>query len=121
MSRDNLARLERDHYADLDRVIAETVAPNAEENDRLGRFPRANLDAAGRLRVAAAVGVEEDERVERLALRRRMRSVGSGKSDDHAHHATSIDMEAAEMSQRTEIRKRAALAMEHLDFWAVPR
>jgi IMP dehydrogenase len=34
--------------------------------NKLQRFPRANLDAAGRLRVAAAVGVKEDDRVERL-------------------------------------------------------
>lgn len=34
--------------------------------NKLGQFPNANLDAAGRLRVAAAVGVRDDERVERL-------------------------------------------------------
>jgi len=34
--------------------------------NKLQRFPRANLDAEGRLRVAAAVGVKEDDRVERL-------------------------------------------------------
>jgi IMP dehydrogenase len=34
--------------------------------NKLHQFPRANLDAEGRLRVAAAVGVKEDDRVERL-------------------------------------------------------
>lgn len=34
--------------------------------DKLQRFPRANLDSDGRLRVAAAVGVHDDERVSRL-------------------------------------------------------
>jgi IMP dehydrogenase len=34
--------------------------------DKLERFPRANLDADGCLRVAAAVGVNDDERVDRL-------------------------------------------------------
>jgi IMP dehydrogenase len=34
--------------------------------NKLQQFPRANLDAEGRLRVAAAVGVRDDERVERL-------------------------------------------------------
>src|SRR6185436_1152315 len=34
--------------------------------NKLQQFPRANLDAEGRLRVAAAVGVKDDERVERL-------------------------------------------------------
>lgn len=34
--------------------------------DKLQQFPRANLDKEGRLRVAAAVGVRDDERVERL-------------------------------------------------------
>jgi IMP dehydrogenase len=35
--------------------------------DNLSRFPQANLDAKGRLNVAAAVGVKDDERVDRLA------------------------------------------------------
>lgn len=65
MSRDNLARIERDHYADLDRVIAEFVAPNAEENDRLGRFPRANLDA---LAEAGWTGVLTEPRFGGLGL-----------------------------------------------------
>ena len=65
MSRDNLARIERDHYADLDRVIAEVVAPNAEENDRLGRFPRANLDA---LAEAGWTGVLTEPRFGGLGL-----------------------------------------------------
>jgi len=65
MSRDNLARLERDHYADLDRVIAEFVAPSAEENDRLGRFPRANLDA---LAEAGWTGVLTEPRFGGLGL-----------------------------------------------------
>jgi IMP dehydrogenase len=34
--------------------------------NKLHQFPRANLDGEGRLRVAAAVGVKEDDRVERL-------------------------------------------------------
>jgi IMP dehydrogenase len=34
--------------------------------NKLHQFPRANLDTEGRLRVAAAVGVKEDDRVERL-------------------------------------------------------
>jgi len=34
--------------------------------NKLHQFPRANLDKEGRLRVAAAVGVKEDDRVERL-------------------------------------------------------
>lgn len=34
--------------------------------NKLQQFPNANLDAEGRLRVAAAVGVRDDERVERL-------------------------------------------------------
>ena len=34
--------------------------------NKLEQFPRANLDGDGRLRVAAAVGVQDDERVERL-------------------------------------------------------
>ena len=34
--------------------------------NKLQQFPRANLDGEGRLRVAAAVGVKDDERVERL-------------------------------------------------------
>jgi IMP dehydrogenase len=34
--------------------------------NKLQQFPRANLDAEGRLRVAAAVGVKEDDRVEKL-------------------------------------------------------
>jgi IMP dehydrogenase len=34
--------------------------------DKLHQFPRANLDGEGRLRVAAAVGVKDDDRVERL-------------------------------------------------------
>jgi IMP dehydrogenase len=34
--------------------------------NKLQQFPRANLDREGRLRVAAAVGVKEDDRVERL-------------------------------------------------------
>ena len=34
--------------------------------NKLQQFPRANLDPDGRLRVAAAVGVKDDERVERL-------------------------------------------------------
>ncbi len=34
--------------------------------NKLHQFPRANLDSEGRLRVAAAVGVKDDERVERL-------------------------------------------------------
>jgi IMP dehydrogenase len=34
--------------------------------NKLRQFPRANLDREGRLRVAAAVGVKEDDRVERL-------------------------------------------------------
>jgi acyl-CoA dehydrogenase len=65
MSRDNLARIERDHYADLDRVIADVVAPNAEENDRLGRFPRANLDA---LAEAGRTGVLTEPRFGGLGL-----------------------------------------------------
>ncbi len=35
--------------------------------DNLSRFPQANLDAKGRLHVAAATGVNDDERVELLA------------------------------------------------------
>jgi IMP dehydrogenase len=35
--------------------------------DNLSRFPDANLDAKGRLHVAAAVGVQDDERVELLS------------------------------------------------------
>jgi IMP dehydrogenase len=34
--------------------------------NKLHQFPRANLDTEGRLRVAAAVGVKDDDRVERL-------------------------------------------------------
>ena len=66
MSRDNLARIEPDHYADLDRVISgEVVAPNAEENDRLGRFPRVNLDA---LAEAGWTGVLTEPRYGGLGL-----------------------------------------------------
>lgn len=36
--------------------------------DNLSRFPDANLDAKGRLYVAAAVGINDDERVDLLAL-----------------------------------------------------
>ncbi len=38
--------------------------------DKLERFPRANLDDVGCLRVAAAVGVNDDERVENLVKAR---------------------------------------------------
>lgn len=65
MSRDNLARIERDHFTDLDRVIADVVAPNAEENDRQGRFPRPNLDA---LADAGWTGVLNEPRFGGLGL-----------------------------------------------------
>jgi len=65
MSRDNLARIERDHFADLDRVIADVVAPNAEENDRLGRFPRVGLDS---LAEAGWAGVLTEPRFGGLGL-----------------------------------------------------
>ncbi len=65
MSRDNLARIEPDHYADLDRISAEVIAPNAEENDRLGRFPRVNLDA---LAEAGWTGVLTEPRYGGLGL-----------------------------------------------------
>jgi acyl-CoA dehydrogenase len=65
MSRDNLARIEVDLYADLDRVVADVVAPNAEENDRTGRFPRANLDA---LAEAGWTGVLTEPRYGGLGL-----------------------------------------------------
>ena len=65
MSRDNLARIEPDLYANLDRIAAEVIAPNAEENDRLGRFPRANLDA---LAEAGWTGVLTEPRYGGLGL-----------------------------------------------------
>jgi alkylation response protein AidB-like acyl-CoA dehydrogenase len=43
---DRAARVEREDA--LDRVIAEVVAPAAEQVDREGRFPRASIDALGR-------------------------------------------------------------------------
>jgi len=65
MIRDSLARVGQDPCEDLDRVIAEVVAPNAEENDRLGRFPRPNLEA---LAEAGWTGVLNEPRFGGLGL-----------------------------------------------------
>lgn len=58
------AKVEKLILVDADGRLAGLIT--IKDINKLQQFPHANLDKEGRLRVAAAVGVRDDERVERL-------------------------------------------------------